>query len=110
MLALGEDGTLYAADNGRGSHGDGFIARIDLASGAVQKIVLAQTTDWRLPNGRALALVRMRSFPTTWGQTGVKNAGHMGQPGRTGQYSKPGKSSKEDLSAGIRQRRSDRDS
>jgi DNA-binding beta-propeller fold protein YncE len=56
-MALEKGKSIIVADNGRGAPGDGFIARVDLQSGQITKLVFAQTSKWRFLNGRAVAVI-----------------------------------------------------
>ncbi len=55
-MALESNGSIIVADNGRGSSGDGFIARVDPATRRVSIIVSAQSSNWRFLNGRSVAV------------------------------------------------------
>ena len=56
-MALEKGKSVVVADNGRGAPGDGFIARVDLQSGQIRKLVFAQTSNWRFLNGRGVAVM-----------------------------------------------------
>lgn len=59
-MALSNSGTLFVADNGRGAPGDGFVARVSFSESSIEKLVSAQSSDWRFLNGRGVAVVPER--------------------------------------------------
>lgn len=56
-IALESDGSVLVADNGEGSPGNGFIARIRADNSAVEMLLNAQTSGWKFRNGRGIAVV-----------------------------------------------------
>jgi hypothetical protein len=55
-MSIGSDGSILIADNGRGAPGDGFLARLDPATGQTNILVSAQSSGWKFLNGRSIAV------------------------------------------------------
>jgi hypothetical protein len=55
-MAIESGGSIVIADNGRGSPGDGFLARLDPITRQTTILASAQSSNWKFLNGRSIAV------------------------------------------------------